>query len=175
MILEYKGHKPQIAPDVFIAPNATIIGKVEIQAGANVWFGAVLRGDHGRIVIGAGTSVQDNSVIHAPLGGQTIVGQNVIIGHGSVLEGCTIGDGVVVGMSSTVLHNVTVGEMTMLAAGTVVPDGMQIPARVLAAGVPAKVKKELEGKTLGWVEHGAAAYHELAADYLAMFGNGQEE
>jgi carbonic anhydrase/acetyltransferase-like protein (isoleucine patch superfamily) len=165
VIIEYKGHKPVIAPGAFVAPNATLIGKVEIKAGASVWFGAVLRGDHGRIVVDEGSSVQDNVVLHAPEDGLTHIGKNVVVGHGSVLEGCRIGDGAVIGMNTTVLVGAVIGEQAMLAAGSVATDGTEIPPRTLAAGVPAKVKKELDGKALRWIEYGAQAYHKFAEEY----------
>lgn len=165
MIIDFHGKSPTIGPDVFIAPNATIIGNVEIGAGSSIWFGAVLRGDHGRVVIGAGTSVQDNAVVHAPTGGETIIGDNVVIGHAAVLEGCRVDDYAVIGMSATIIHGAHIGEQAMVAAGAVVTENVQIPPRMLTAGVPAKVRKELEGSALEWVKTGASEYHKLAREY----------
>ncbi len=166
MIYEYEGKRPQIGNDVFIAPTAVVIGNVEIGDGASIWYGVVLRGDEGKIVIGPGSNVQDNAVIHTTPEIPTILKENVTIGHGALLEGCTVETGAVIGMGSILLHQVVVGEQAMVAAGSVVTPGTQIPARTLAAGTPAVVKKELSGTALRSVEGNAQIYHELAHNYL---------
>jgi carbonic anhydrase/acetyltransferase-like protein (isoleucine patch superfamily) len=168
MIIEYKGSAPKIGRNVFIAPTAVIIGNVEIGDNASIWYGVVLRGDEGRIVIGAGSNVQDNSVIHTTPHLPTILEEDVTIGHGALLEGCTVHRGAVVGMGAIVLHQASIGEQAMIAAGAVVTPGTEIPARALAAGSPAVVKKELSGGALVSVEHSAAAYHHLSHSYLAQ-------
>jgi len=162
MIIPYRGRAPIIAPDAFIAPTAVLIGDVEIGEGASVWYGAVLRGDYGRIVIGRGSNVQDNAMLHVSENGVTLIKDNVTIGHGAVLEGCIVESGAVIGAKAVVLHNVTIGEQAILAAGSVATEGMTIPPRMLAAGIPAKVKKELDGSSAHWVSIAAAKYHELA-------------
>lgn len=166
MIFEFEGKRPRIGAGVFIAPTAAVIGDVEIGDGASIWYGAVIRGDEGRITIGRGSNVQDNSVIHTTHEIPTVIRENVTIGHGALLEGCTIEDGAVVGMGSIVLHGAVVGECAMTAAGSVVTPGTQIPPRTLAAGSPAVVKKELSGAALLSVEHSYQAYHELTGSYL---------
>ncbi|MBL8171845.1 MAG: gamma carbonic anhydrase family protein [Acidobacteria bacterium] len=166
MIFEYKGKRPRIGQNVFIAPNATIIGDVELGDGVSIWYGVVIRGDEGRIVIGRGSNVQDNSVIHTTPEIPTIIKEDVTIGHGALLEGCTIENGAVVGMGSIVLHQAVVGEQAMTAAGSVVTPGTIIPPRMLAAGSPATVKKELSGGALRSVEHSTKAYHHLNEEYL---------
>lgn len=168
MIFEYKGKRPIIGQNVFIAPTSTIIGNVEIGDGASIWYGVVLRGDEGRIVIGRGSNVQDNSVIHTTPEIPTIIKEDVTIGHGALLEGCTIENGAVVGMGSIVLHQAVVGEYAMTAAGSVVTPGTVIPPKSLAAGSPAVVKKELSGAALRSVEHSAQAYHHLNGEYRAQ-------
>jgi carbonic anhydrase/acetyltransferase-like protein (isoleucine patch superfamily) len=165
MIISHRGKTPKIAPGVFIAPTAVLIGDVEIGEGASVWYGAVLRGDQGRIVIGRGSNVQDNATLHVPENGVTLLKENVTIGHGAVLEGCLIESGAMIGMNAVVLHNATIGEQAMLAAGSVVTEGMTIPPRTLAAGVPAKIKKELDGSSAHWVSMAAAHYRGLAAQH----------
>lgn len=167
MLVELEGKRPQIAPGVYVAPTAVLIGDVVIEEESSVWFGAVLRGDYGRISIGRGTSVQDNTVIHAGPDLPTEVGGNVTIGHMALLEGCVIEDGVLVGMGSIVLNRARVGVGAMLAAGTVVTQGQEIPPRVLAAGVPADVKKSLSGNSEQWVETAAAEYQSLRLRYLS--------
>ena len=149
MIIEFKGKRPKIDPSAYIAPNATIIGDVEIGPEASVWFGAVIRGDNdrNRIVIGARTSVQDNAVIHVNGRQNTIIEADVTIGHGAVLEGCHLHTGVLVGMNATVLSGAVVEAGALIAAGAVVSENQHIPADVLAAGVPAKVKGDLSEST----------------------------
>src|SRR3989338_5645430 len=149
MIIEYKGHRPKISPKAFIAPTAVIIGDVTIGEEASIWFGAVLRSDQNEnpIVGGARTSVQDNCVIHcgeAP----TILEEDVTVGHGAVMEGCLIRRGAIIGMNVTILENT------------------EIPPRVLAAGSPAKVKKQIGGEALNWVKMGSSTYTSLCSSYL---------
>ncbi|NJL96141.1 MAG: gamma carbonic anhydrase family protein, partial [Anaerolineae bacterium] len=123
MLLKFKGHHPQIAPDVFLAPTATVIGDVIVGARANLWFGAVLRGDLNQLRVGARSSVQDNCVLHTNTSAPTVVGDDVIIGHGAVLEGCTIAPGCLIGMNATVLSGAQLGPGCIVAAGAVVREG----------------------------------------------------
>jgi len=168
MMVEYDGKRPRIGQDVFIAPTAVVIGDVEIGDGASIWYGVVLRGDEGHIHIGRGSNVQDNAVIHTTPQLPTVVKENVTIGHGALLEGCTIENGAVVGMGAIVLHQAVVGEQAMVGAGGVVTPGTLVPPRTLAAGSPAVVKKELSGAALASVERSAKIYHELSQHYLAQ-------
>lgn len=165
-ILPFQDKEPQVASDAFVAPTAVLIGDVVVEEGANIWFGAVLRGDFNRIVVGAGTSVQDNCVIHTNEELPTIIGANVTVGHLSLLEGCEIEDGALIGMGSIVLNRARVGRRAMLAAGSVVREGQEIPPEVLAAGVPAQVKKSLEGSSSAWVETAAREYQALRLKYM---------
>ena len=126
-IIPFEGTKPSVHSGAFVAPTAVLIGDVTIEDGASVWFGAVLRGDFNRIVVGAGTSVQDNSVIHTNESLPTTIGQNVTVGHLSLLEGCEIEDGALIGMGSIVLNRARVGRRAMLAAGSVVRDSGRSP------------------------------------------------
>jgi carbonic anhydrase/acetyltransferase-like protein (isoleucine patch superfamily) len=167
LLIEYHGVRPRVADDVFLAPTAVLIGDVTVEAGASIWFGAVLRGDFGPIVVGTGSNVQDNAVIHVGAEWPTTIGANVTVGHGAVLEGCTIGDGAIVGMNATVLPRAMVGSEAVIAAGSVVGEGMQVPPRTLAAGVPAQVKKELSGSSLAWVGMAAPDYQAKAREYRA--------
>ncbi len=165
-IIELDGVTPTIGEDVFLAPTAVLIGDVHIGDRANIWFGAVLRGDEAQIEIGEETSVQDNSVIHCARGLPTVVGRRVIIGHGAMLEGCRIEDEAVIGMGSIVLQRASVGARAMVAAGAVVSERTTVAPGVLAAGVPAKEKKELSGSAAGWVAGAAGHYQELRERYL---------
>ncbi len=164
--LSFDGKEPRVADDAFVAPTATLIGDVVVEEGASVWFGAVLRGDFNRIVIGSGTSVQDNSVIHTNEGLPTTIGANVTVGHLSLLEGCTIEDSAIIGMGSIVLNRARVGSGAMLAAGSVVVEDGEISGGVLAAGAPAKAKKELDGSSAKWVEMAAREYQALRLKYM---------
>jgi carbonic anhydrase/acetyltransferase-like protein (isoleucine patch superfamily) len=158
--------EPRVAAGAFVAPNATVVGSVELGSESSVWFGAVLRGDFGRIVIGEGSCVQDNAVIHAADGLPTIVGADVTIGHAAMLEGCVVEDGAVISMGAIVLQRARIGTGALVAAGSVVREGQEIPAGVVAAGVPAVVKKQVEGSSRRWIESAAAEYRALRRRYL---------
>jgi carbonic anhydrase/acetyltransferase-like protein (isoleucine patch superfamily) len=177
MILPFAGIHPRIHPTAFVAPNATVIGNVTIEAEASIWFGAVIRGDDPELEIrvGARTSIQDNCVLHVSRQGATLIGADVTVGHGAVLESCTVGDGALIGMNAVVLQRARVGEAALVAAGAVVASGAEIPARHLAAGTPARVRKELEGESLRWVTTSAAHYVELSRSYLSQGVGGPRE
>ncbi len=150
------GKKPKIHESVFIAPNATIIGDVELAEGVNVWFGAVLRADWGTIKIGKNTSVQENVTIHVEIGKSVIIGSECIIGHHAMLHGpCKVEDGCIVGIGSNLLHNSKLGKGSVLAAGAVLLN-KEIPPRSLAVGIPASTKKEgiYTGKLQGALSSG---------------------
>lgn len=165
-IIELDGKTPQVADDAYVAPTAVLIGDVTVAAGASIWFGAVLRADNSAIVIGEGSNVQDNCVIHCAKDLPTIVGANVTVGHMAMLEGCTIGDGSLIGMGAIVLQRASVGSGSLVAAGAVVGEGVEIPAGVLAAGVPARVKKEIAGESQRWVQTAALEYQSKRLRYL---------
>ncbi len=166
MIVEFDGKKPSLHPNCFIAPTASLIGDVVVEEGASIWFGAVLRGDFGRITVKKGSSVQDNVVVHIIPECETIIGENVTIAHGVVLHGCHIDRGAVVGMNAVVQDFCRIGEEAMIAAGSVVPSNMEVPPRHLAAGSPAKIKKEITGNSLMWISQSASMYQELANRYI---------
>ena len=165
--MELDGVSPTIGRDVWLAPTAVLVGNVHVADNASIWFGAVLRGDSSAIHIGAGTSVQDNSVIHCADGLPTQIGEDVIVGHGALLEGCVIEDGAVIGMGSIVLQRATVGARSVLAAGAVLGEGKAIAPGMLAAGVPAVEKKALSGSAQRWTETAAKEYQRYRARYLA--------
>jgi carbonic anhydrase/acetyltransferase-like protein (isoleucine patch superfamily) len=166
MIIEFEGKKPQIAKSAFIAPTATLIGDVTVEEEASIWFGAVLRGDYGRIIVRRGSCVQDNVVVHAAPDCETSIGESVTVAHGAILHGCSIEKGAVIGMGSIVQDFSVIGEEAMLAAGSVVSSHMQVPPRHLAAGIPAEVKKEITGVSQMWTAISAPVYRELAVRYL---------
>lgn len=160
-IVEFEGRTPQIHDSVFVASTAMIIGDVVLEEGASVWYGAVLRGDSGIIRIGKETNVQDNVVIHADTEHGTIIGDRVTLGHGCILHDTNIGDG----WLATLPHHSVVGERCMIGAGAVVREGFEIPPNSVAAGVPAKVMKELDGSAKEWLDTAHEEYIELSERY----------
>jgi carbonic anhydrase/acetyltransferase-like protein (isoleucine patch superfamily) len=142
-ILAVNGIAPTIADDVFIAPGAVIVGDVEIGAGSSVWFNAVLRGDVAAIRVGRGTNIQDLSLLHVDRGNPCIVGNNVTIGHNAIVHGTVLEDDVTIAMGAIVLSRSHIGCGAVIAAGAVVPEGMQVEPGALMAGVPAAMKRSL--------------------------------
>jgi carbonic anhydrase/acetyltransferase-like protein (isoleucine patch superfamily) len=167
-LYELNGVRPRVHASAFIAPTAVLIGDVEVGAESSVWFGAVLRGDHPDhgIRIGARASVQDNCVLHVSARGATIVGDDVTVGHGVVFESCEIRRAALIGMNAVILHGAVIGEEALVAALSVVPENMEVPARTLVAGAPARVRKELSGESAGWVRDSSRHYVELSRRYL---------
>ncbi len=166
MIIELNGVRPTIAEGVYVAPTAVLIGNVTIGPGSSVWFGAVLRGDMGPIVIGERVSVQDNVVIHVNEREATILEDDVLVGHSAVLEGCRVGRGTMIGMHATVLSGARIGEGVLVAAGSLVREHAQIPPTVLIAGVPAEIKGELPPRVQERIKRGPLHYTELSKLYL---------
>ena len=154
-------------PDAYIAPTAVLIGDVEVGAGASVWFGAVLRGDEALIKVGDGANVQDNAVIHCARDLPTVIERDASVGHSAQLEGCVVETGAVVGMGATMLQRSRLGAGSMLAAGAVLGEGKTVPPGHMAAGVPAMVKKALDGSSGSWVGTTAQHYKDRAAAYRA--------
>ena len=166
LILPFDGKSPVIARDAYVAPNASLIGDIEIGEEASIWFGAVLRGDVGRIRIGARSNVQDLSMIHMTDGEtDTIVGEDVTVGHSVVLHGCTVGDRCLIGMGSLLLDHVVVGEDSLIAAGTLLTSRTVIPPRSLVRGRPGKVIREVTPEEMAMGIEGARHYVEMARKY----------
>lgn len=157
MQISYMGREPKVADDAYIAPGAMLIGPVSVGKRSTIWFNAVLRADRGEITIGEETSIQDCSVLHGPV----IVGDYVTVGHGTVLHGTVIEDNCIVGMNSVVLDDARIGHGSVVAAGAVVPERMEVPPHSLVAGVPAKVIKQLP-------EEQEQALHAIALSYYAF-------
>jgi carbonic anhydrase/acetyltransferase-like protein (isoleucine patch superfamily) len=176
-IFPFNGRTPRVHPTAFVAPTAVLIGDVEVGPHSSIWFGAVLRGDHPEhgIQVGSRTSIQDNCVLHVSAAGPTIVGDRVTVGHGAVFESCVIHDGALIGMNAVLLHRVVVGAEALVAALSVVPDGMEVPPRTLVAGAPARVRKELTGASAQWVRGSADHYVALANEYVRERGAWSEE
>jgi carbonic anhydrase/acetyltransferase-like protein (isoleucine patch superfamily) len=150
---------------IFIAPNATVIGDVTLTAKVSIWFSAVVRADKDRIVIGEGSNIQDNCVVHTSKGYPVIVGSNVSVGHGAILHGCTLDDQVLVGMGAIVLNGAKVGSGSLIGAGAVVTEGMDVPAGSVVVGVPGKVIKQTTDAQKEYILSNARAYVQLASEY----------
>jgi carbonic anhydrase/acetyltransferase-like protein (isoleucine patch superfamily) len=166
MFIEYNGKSPRVHPSAFVAPTAVLIGDVEVDEEASIWFGVVLRGDNGLIRVGKRANVQDNSVLHVSEHCQTIVGDDVTIGHCAILEDCLIEDGALIGSNAVILNGAVVGRRSLIGAGSVVGANAKIPPETVAAGAPAQVKKKLEGVAVTWVEIAGPEYVHLSRSYL---------
>jgi carbonic anhydrase/acetyltransferase-like protein (isoleucine patch superfamily) len=164
--IEVNGLSPTIGEDVWIAPTAVLVGDVRVGDHANVWFGAVLRADYSHIEVGAGTSLQDNCVVHCAEDLPTVIGPDVVVGHGAMLEGCVIEEHALIGMGAIVLQRARVGARAMVAAGAVVGEGAAVGGEMLAAGVPAREKKPLSGSALRWTDTAVGRYRDLSDQYL---------
>jgi carbonic anhydrase/acetyltransferase-like protein (isoleucine patch superfamily) len=166
-LFSFEGHEPDVSPEAWIAPTATIVGNVRVEAEASIWYGAVLRGDFGPIVVRRGANVQDGSVLHGGPDPVTEVGEGATIGHLCVVHSAVIQAEGLVGNGATVLDGAVVGCRALVAAGATVPPGMAIPDGMLAAGVPARIISELTTGAKQWVEMNPALYRELARRHAA--------
>lgn len=167
LVLALGERRPEIDPDAWLAPHSVVSGSVRIGAGSSIWYGASLRGDAEQITVGQRANFQDNVVVHADEGFPTVVGDDVSVGHGAVLHGCSVGSGTIVGMGAVVMNGASVGEGCLVAGGAVVLEGMQIPPGSLVAGVPAKVRRELTQQEREGLLEGIAHYPGLAAMHRA--------
>lgn len=141
--LEQKTPQTPAAGDFFIADNATVIGDVVLEHDASVWFNVVIRGDMDRITVGAGSNVQDASVLHTDAGIKLTIGKNVTVGHKVMLHGCEIGDNSLIGINSVVLNGAKIGRNCIIGANSLIPEGKEIPDNSLVVGSPGRVKREL--------------------------------
>jgi carbonic anhydrase/acetyltransferase-like protein (isoleucine patch superfamily) len=167
LIIPFGGAVPEVGDGAWVAPNATLIGRVTLGENASVFYGAVLRADVDSITIGAGSNIQDNVSVHCDAGIPTTVGSGVSVGHSAVLHGCTVEDDCLIGMSATVLNGAVVGAGSLVAAGAVVLEGTVIPPGSLVAGVPAKVRRELNSEEREALKENARHYLEISAAHRA--------
>ena len=166
-LFAFEGREPDVSPGAWIAPNATLVGDVRVEAEASIWYGAVLRADFGPIIVRRGANIQDGSVLHGGDDPVTEVGEGATIGHLCVVHGAVIGAEALVGNGATVLDGASVGRRALIAAGATVPPGLIVPDGMLAAGVPAQIVREVSGRAAEWVETNPAAYRELARRHAA--------
>ena len=168
MLYRYGDDVPSVGRDVFVAPNASVIGRVTLADEASIWFGTVLRGDVGPIEVGARSNIQDNCVVHVfKEQHPTVVADHVTVGHSVTLHGCRIDSYCLIGMGATVLNEAHVGERSIVAAGTLVPEGMEIPPGSLVMGLPAKVRRTLTDEERASIDTYAKNYLEYKESYLA--------
>lgn len=160
MIYALDGLLPEFADDgdYWVAPSANLIGRVRIESGASVWFGAVLRGDNELILLGEGSNIQDNSVLHTDMGYPLTIGKNCTIGHRAMLHGCTIGNNSLIGMGATVLNGAVIGENCLIGANALITEGKVIPDGSLVLGAPGKVVRELDASAIAGLCKAALGY-----------------
>ncbi len=162
MFVRIDGQSPQVAASAWIAPTATLIGDVIVEEDASIWYGVVVRADVARITIGPRSNIQDNTVCHADPGSPLTVGADVTVGHAAILHGCTIEDGALIGMGSTVLNQAVVGAGSLVGANSLVTEGAVIPPGSLAAGAPAVVRRPLREAETARILGSAAHYADNA-------------
>jgi carbonic anhydrase/acetyltransferase-like protein (isoleucine patch superfamily) len=165
MIVAHEGHHPQVAPGAWVAPNATLVGRVTVEAGASIWYGVVVRADRESIRIGPGSNVQDGCVLHADPGSPVDIGTGVTVGHSAVVHGARIEDGALVGMGAVVLNGAVVGAGALVAAASLVPEGMHVPPGTLVAGVPARVRRDLSPEESDGLARSATTYAVLREEH----------
>jgi carbonic anhydrase/acetyltransferase-like protein (isoleucine patch superfamily) len=166
-LFTFEGRSPAVSRDAWIAPTATLVGDVRVEAGASVWYGAVLRADFGPILVRRGANVQDGSILHGGADPTTEVGEGATIGHLCVVHSALIGEEALVGNGATVLDGAVIGARALVAAGCTVPPGMTVPAGMLAVGIPARIAGEVTGSALNWVRANPRTYQELARRHAA--------
>lgn len=167
MLLPFKGCLPRIASSAFIEESARVIGDVTVEGRSSVWFNAVLRGDIGFIRIGHRTNIQDGTVVHVSTRHPVVIGDDVTVGHNAVLHGCKVGNRSLIGMGAVVLDGAEIGEEAIVAAGSVVAPGTLVPPRTLAAGAPARPKRELSPADIEGIVRSAGNYVGYMAEYRA--------
>ncbi len=166
-LFSFEGRSPQVHPDAWVAPTAVLVGDVTVEAGASVWYGAVLRADFGPIVVREGANVQDGSVLHTGPGTVTTVGPGATVGHLCVVHGCEIGPQALIGNGATVQDGAVVGARALVGAGSTVTPGTVVPPETVVVGTPAKVRGPLDEGTSFWVDHNGAVYQDLARRHAA--------
>ncbi|MCP5073499.1 MAG: gamma carbonic anhydrase family protein [Rhodobacteraceae bacterium] len=154
------GIAPQIPEDgdYWIAPDANVIGKIRLESGSSVWFGCTLRGDNELIVVGEGSNVQENCVLHTDMGYPLTIGRNCTVGHKAMLHGCTIGDNSLIGMGATVLNGAVIGNNCLIGAGALITEGKVIPDGSLVMGAPGKVIRQLDDAVIAGLTGSAEGY-----------------
>jgi carbonic anhydrase/acetyltransferase-like protein (isoleucine patch superfamily) len=147
-----------IGTPAFIAPNATLIGSIEIHKNASIWFNVVIRADNDKVIIGEASNIQDGSILHIDPGYPLTIGKNVTVGHKAMLHGCTIGDNSLIGINAVVLNGAIIGKNCLIGANTLIPERMEIPDGSMVVGSPGKIKRSLSDEEINMLAMGAAHY-----------------
>lgn len=164
-VYAYDGRRTRVALEAYVHPDAVLIGNVTLGSESSAWPGAVLRGDVGRIVVGARTSVQDGTVVHTTEEWPTLIGSDCVVGHNAHLEGCTIEDGCLVGSMSVVLNRARVGARSVVGAAALVPAGTDVPPDSIVLGVPGRIRPQAGDEHAKWISYGVRTYVEKARRY----------
>lgn len=161
------GQAPEVPenPDYWIAPNASLIGRVRVMVGASIWFGATLRGDNEWITVGEGSNIQEHCVLHTDMGFPLDIGRNCTVGHKAMLHGCTIGEGTLVGMGATILNGARIGRNCLIGAGALIAEGKSIPDGSLVMGMPGKVVRQLSDEDQARLAESARKYQDNMRRY----------
>ncbi len=160
----------ELHPSVYIAPTATVTGDVSMESGSSAWFGAVIRGDDAPIRVGERSNVQDNAVLHVDRGFPTTIGRGVTIGHGAIIHGAAVEDECLIGMGCMILNGARIGTLSIVAAGALVPEGMQVPPRSVVMGLPGKVVRQVNDADIEHIRDGVQIYVDRAIKYKKESG-----
>ncbi len=160
MIYALDGIKPQLAKDSWVADNVVLVGDVVLEAACSIWFGAVLRGDNEQILVGQGSNIQENCVLHTDMGYPLVIGAGCTIGHKAMLHGCVIGDNSLIGMGAIVLNGAKIGKNCLIGAGALIPEGKDIPDGALVMGSPGKVIRQLDFTAINALRESALHYQQ---------------
>jgi gamma-carbonic anhydrase len=166
-LYELGSKKPKVHPSATIAPNASVIGDVTVGPRTSIWPGATLRGDYGKIIVGANCSLQDNVVVHCSSQNPGVIGNGVTVAHGAIIHACRIGDECLIGAGAIIFDGARVGTHSIIGVGSVVLERRTIPARSVAVGTPAKVIRKTTGKDVQMIRESYRAYVNMAAKYTA--------
>ena len=166
-LFSFEGREPQVSPEAWIAPTATLVGDVRVEAQASIWYGAVLRADFGPIIVRRGANIQDGSILHGGDDPVTEVGEGATVGHLCVVHGAVVHAEALIGNGATVLDAAIVGRRALVAGGCTVPPGMVIADGMLVVGVPARVVGEVSGQAKVWVDTNPAIYRDLGRRHAA--------
>ncbi len=166
MLISYEGCSPILKPGSLVAPNATVVGSVTLEAGASLWYGVVARADRNRIDIGENTNIQDNSVLHVSPRDSLHIGKGCTVGHAAILHGCTVEDNCLIGMGAILMNGCVIGEGSLVAAGALVTEGTVVPPGSLVLGSPAKVRRALTPEERAGIFHSAEGYVQAARGQL---------
>lgn len=161
-----KALQPRIHGTAFIAPGAVVLGDVTVGEDAGIWYHATVRGDRGAVVIGRGSNIQDNAVVHLDSGFSVTIGENVTVGHSAVIHGCTVGDNSLIGMGAILMNGAHIGRNCIVGAGALVTQGMEVPDNSLVLGSPAKIKRNVTEEEIAANLRNAKLYVEEAKEQL---------